>query len=82
LFISMWMFVRLLLMMGVVMLVCWHAFFGMRLIVIVDMHVFMTVLMGVDSTSRMCMFMVVGVTVCMGVFSFFHCSSSFLVLIV
>jgi hypothetical protein len=73
------MFVRLLFMMGVVVFVCGRPLYDMRPIVIVGVVVFVAMLMGMDGTSRMCMLMVVGVNVCMGVFFFFHRSSSFLV---
>ena len=71
------MFVRLLFMMGVVMFVRGRSLDGMRFIVIVGVGVFVTMVMGVDGTASMCMFMAVGVNVCMGVSFFFHRSSSF-----
>ena len=71
------MFVRLLFMIGVVVFMCGRSLYGMRPIVIVGVLVFMTMLMGVDGTARMCMFMAVSVNVCMDMFFFFHWLSSF-----
>ena len=76
------MVVRLLFMMGMIMFVCGCFLDGMRLIMIVGVDVFVTMLMGVDDTARMCMFMAMGVNVRMGMPFVFHCSSSLLVLLV
>ena len=72
------MVVRLLCMMGMIMFVCGCSLDSMRLIVIVGVSVFVTMLMGVDGTAWMCMFMAVGVNVRMSVFFFFHCDPPFL----
>ena len=66
-------------MMGVVVFVCGRSLYGMWPIVIVGVVVLVAMLVGMDGTARMCMLMVVGVYVCMGVFFFFHRSSSFFV---
>ena len=69
---------RLLFMMGVIVFVFRRPLYDMGPLVIVGVLVFMTMFMGVNDTSRMCMFMVVGVNVCMVVFFLFHRSSSLL----